>query len=116
MSAEVAAALAHDVGKYVARVARNVKGDAPIPSALLPMLVRDLYELPGKVRASVRFEELAAPLGGARIDRARACLATIDALEARVRAADLDACREACALAREVESELRALASEARER
>ncbi|MCZ7685454.1 MAG: hypothetical protein M5U28_44430 [Sandaracinaceae bacterium] len=114
MSAEAAARLAHDVGKYVARVARNVSAGAPVPSALLPMLARDLYELPGGQRASARFEALAGALGGPRVERARASLAAIDALEARVRAAEPEACREACALALEVERELRALAREAR--
>lgn len=114
MSPEAAAALAHDVGKYVARIARNVGPDAPIPSALVPMLVRDLYELPGSKRASERFRELAGEAAGPRLERARACLAAIDALEARVRAADPDACREACALALEIEAELRAHAKETR--
>lgn len=114
MSAEAAARLAHDVGKYVARVAKNVPEGAPVPTALLPMLVRDLYELPGGLRASARFEGLAGAFVGPRVERARACLAAIDALEPRVRAAEPEACREACALALEVERELRELAREAR--
>ena len=35
-------ALAHDVGKYVARIARNVPAGGPVPAGLLPLLVKDL--------------------------------------------------------------------------
>lgn len=112
--AELAAALAHDVGKYVARIARNVPEAGPVPAALVPLLAADLYEGPGGGRPSARFEALAAPLADEPpIARARARLAAIDALEARVRAGDEAACTRACALAREVEALLRALAAEA---
>ncbi len=110
-----AALLAHDVGKYVARIARNVRAGEAFPRALASMLARDLYELPSGGRASARFEELAASLPhDARLDRARALLAASDALEPAVRAAEERACGEACAHAREVESLLRDLAKEAR--
>ena len=98
-------ALAHDVGKYVARIARNVPAGGPVPAGLLPLLVKDLYELPGGKRASARFAELAPdgePAG------ALGALREIDRLEERVRAADPAACARACALALEVEALLRA--------
>lgn len=105
-----AAELAHDVGKYVARIARNVRPGEAVPAALIPMLVRDLYELPGGKRASARFAELAPSVSDPRIDRAKTLLDRIDVLEGAVRARDPDACREACVLAREVEDTLRAIA------
>ncbi len=113
--AERAAQLAHDVGKYVARIARNVAPDGPVPAALVPLLVRDLYELPGDVRASHRFDQLAAALAPhPSIDAARDALRAIDALEAQVRAGGAEACRAACSHAREVERLLRERAREAR--
>jgi hypothetical protein len=107
-----AAILAHDVGKYVARIARNVRDGEPMPPALMPMLARDLYELPGGKRASQRFEELASSIDDERITRARSLLARIDSLEQPVRAKDEAACRAACALAREVEDLLRQIAKD----
>ena len=57
MTAKELARLVHDVGKYVARTARNLPA-APTPE-MLDMLVRDLYELrPGR-RASALLAELA---------------------------------------------------------
>ena len=103
-------ALAHDVGKYVARTARNVPPGGAMPPALIPMLIRDLYELPGGKRASARFDELALH-GEPAV--ARAALREIDALEADVRAGDDAACRRACVLALEVERVLRRNAAEA---
>lgn len=112
MSDSVAARLAHDVGKYVARIAHNVPPDGPIPSGLVPLLAKDLYEHPGGGRPSARFAELAPDDPALR--PVREALAAIDALEADVRAADDAACRRACALALEVEGALRAYAAEAR--
>ncbi len=104
-----ASTLAHDVGKYVARVAMNVAPGEPVPAALIPLLVKDLYELPGG-RASACFEALARGLTDPRLDRAREHLTAIDALEERVRAGDASACSEACAQAREIHALLSALA------
>lgn len=107
------ARLAHDVGKYVARMARNVADAGPVPPALLPLICKDLYALPGDRRASERFEELACALEpDPRLERARAHLRAIDALEPRLRDGDLDAALEACRAAREVERALRELAKE----
>lgn len=114
--AERAAALAHDVGKYIARVARNVPSEGPIPAPLLPLLAKDLYELPGNVRASARFAELTAHDEDGddanALDEVRSALEEIDALEERVRAGEEAACREACRLALNVEARLRAHAKE----
>jgi hypothetical protein len=112
---ERAAALAHDVGKYVVRVARNVRDGEPVPVALVGMLARDLYETHRGERASARFDALAAglpePLRAAdELESARALLAEIDVLEPRVRAADPEALAEALAAARALEATLSALA------
>jgi hypothetical protein len=98
--------LIHDVGKYVARTARNLP---PAPTAeMIEMLIRDLYELrPGR-RASALFAELAPPAEPA-LAPVHALLAQIDALEPSVRAGDADAVTRAATLAREVERSLRAL-------
>ena len=110
---ERASLLAHDVGKYVARVAKNVAPGGPMPAALVPLLVKDLYELAGG-RASARFEELARGAIDPRIEQVRAHLASIDSLEARVRAGEPAACVEACDHARRIEAALSELAREAR--
>ena len=98
--------LAHDVGKYVARTARNLPAEGPIPRVLIDMLCRDLYALTDTQRASERFEELAL---GLDLHACRAHFAEIDALEARVREGELDAVRRAAALALQIEAELRDL-------
>jgi hypothetical protein len=117
MSAVRAATLAHDVGRYVARVAHNIAKGEDVPGPLLPMLVRDLYALPSGARASARFDELAEGLPpDEALTQARALLAAIDALEPAVRAGEPMACREACAHAREVDKLLRGYAAEARRR
>ncbi len=114
-------ALAHDVGKYVARTAKNVSGNpnAALPEVLISMLVRDLFALDGTRPASAVLEERARAhprlTADARVTSARARLAEVDALEARVRAGQPEAIRQACAAAREVESLLRALARDAAE-
>lgn len=119
--AERVRALMHDVGKQIARTARNVRdvGDGPLPSTLLRMLIADLYALPGSVgteRASERLSRLAPGLDERRfarhLDDARAALATLDAIEAEVRANDPAAVARAIELARSVEVSLRALLAE----
>jgi hypothetical protein len=111
---ETRARLAHDVGKYVARIARNVAPGADVPAALVPLLVKDLYETHAGARASARFAELAAELAAPHpsLEVARASLARIDALEAEVRAREPAALREAAALARAVGDLLSKLATE----
>lgn len=112
------ALLAHDVGKYVSRTARNLP-PGPVPAPLLEMLAKDLWALPAGGTASEVFRRLAAPLLGEPVPDPRlavvgAHLAEIDGLEAEVRAGRDAAVRRACALALEVEALLRALAREAR--
>jgi len=108
--------LAHDVGKYVARTARNIP-EGPVPGVLVQMLARDLYELEEGRRAS---QVLAARLAEgpaiahAQVERARALLREADGLEARVRAGEPDAVSRAAALAVEVAGLLREAALEAR--
>jgi hypothetical protein len=112
---ERAATLVHDVAKYVARIALNVPEGGSVPAALVPLLVRDLYELPSGGRASERFDELASSLApDARLREARAELEAIDRIETAVRAAEDQACREACTHARRVAALLRAYAAEPR--
>jgi len=104
-------ALVHDVGKYVARTARNLPAEGEVPRVLIDMLCRDLYALTETQRASERFDELALELepalDGLELDACRERFAEIDALEARVRDGDLVAVRRAAALALEIETELR---------
>ncbi len=104
--------LLHDVGKYVARTARNVPPGGWTPE-LADMLCRDLFELRGG-RASAVCAPSAEAIEGqvgtrSELVRARALLAEIDALEAAVRAADTSACDRAAALALAVEQTLRTL-------
>jgi len=120
VAAALAAKLAHDVGKYVARTARNLPpAGTAVPDALVKMLVRDLYALSGTRRASQVLDDLAAPVpavaGDERVVRARSLLREVDELEGAVRAGEGGAIRRAAACALEVESLLRAAAAAARE-
>lgn len=104
------ARLVHDVGKYVARTARNLPpAPAPVPAFAVGMLVRDLYETAPNRRASFLLDEIARGLDGSpELERARALLAEADALEREVRAGDEAALRRVASIAREVEVVLRA--------
>ena len=97
--------LAHDVGKYIARIARNVPAGEPVPSALVPLLIRDLYERPGE-----SFEELAEGLEHASLDEARVHLKRLSVIESAVRQGQPEPCTEACGLALAIESALAACA------
>jgi hypothetical protein len=106
--------LVHDVGKRIARVARNLP-DGPVSQALVDMLVADLYALDEARRASEVFAARAAALRGWARNHVDACgswLEEIDALEPSVRAGDLPSVRRAAELATRVEAELRALLNE----
>jgi hypothetical protein len=120
-----AATLAHDVGKYVARTARNLPEPvtAPLGPELVAMLVRDLYALGEGERASARFDRLVEEAGrcglpdrpdDVRLGEVRRLLAEVDALEPAVRAGEVEAVARAAALACEVEQRLHALAQAAR--
>lgn len=99
-------ALAHDVGKYVARTARNLPLEGDVPRVLIDMLCRDLYALTDTQRASERFEELAGGVD-ADLSACRSRFAEIDALESEVRAGAKEAVRRAAQLAMEIEATLR---------
>ena len=102
--------LVHDVGKYVARTARNLP---PEPTReMIDMLVRDLYELRPGQRASHVFALAAAIAGAPALDHVRAMFDEIDALESEVRAGAPPAVTRAAAIARDIELRLRALAVE----
>lgn len=120
---ELAARLAHDVGKYLARTARNLSPDgASLAGPLLAMLVADLYGAPGGVRPRQRFTELAAELVAASrqsgpalpgLDEAAQALARLDELEAEVRAGRGPAVAAARRLALAIDQRLRELAAAA---
>ena len=111
---ELAADLVHDVGKYVARAARNIPDEGPIAAPLVPMLLRDCYETHAGRPASARFEELAAQLERCvrdeRIAATRAALAQVDALADSARRADPDALLALARHARQIDTLLRELA------
>jgi len=109
----LAARLAHDVGKYLARTAHNVVPPNWTPE-LAAMLCRDLFELDGG-RASLVFEDLAGSfeaLVGPRpeLAHARGLLVAIDALEGDARRGQPAALDSAACLALAVEDTLRAFA------
>lgn len=111
----VVATLLHDVGKYVARTARNVVDRPRLEEPLLGMLLRDVYETHRGRRASERFEALVAELDAlglrdARIGVARSALAQIDSLEDAARGGDEPALASVVSAAIEVEDALRSLA------
>lgn len=110
---ELARALVHDVGKQIARVARNVEDE--VPSALRPMLRADLYALRGahgSERASARFARLVDAARHPTLDAVRALLSRLDALEPAVVADDAKAIVEAVRTARRAEALLRAFLHE----
>jgi hypothetical protein len=116
---EVASALHHDVGKYVCRVARNVRPGEPVPATLAGMLARDLFETHQGTRASARFESLsrglpAALSGAPPLVLARGELERIDALEDGVRAARPEAFAEAVLAATRLEAALAGFAKDVR--
>lgn len=95
--------LAHDLGKYIARIARNVPAGAAVPPALLPLFVKDLYETHQGRRASAVWNERRGALARRpELEVIEACLAELDTLEVRVRAAEADATAQAADLARAV--------------
>ncbi len=116
----LSATLLHDVGKYIARTARNLTPDRPITEPLRKMLLRDVYETHHGARASSRFEELASPLEGLvndpRIEQVRARLRAIDAREAEAKGGDPETLSMIVRDALEIEEMLRALAREVSQR
>jgi hypothetical protein len=113
----MASALAHDVGKYVARTARNVSDGVWTPE-LVRMLLRDLYDLHGE-RALHAFLRLApaetSPLSSfPEWTTAHDLLCKLDTMEPELRAQHAPALQSAARRALLVESALRELALRAR--
>jgi hypothetical protein len=116
--AEVTAKLAHDVGKYLTRVARNLdpSPSAPPPAPVLAMLRADLYgpaSDPGKRPHTVfvRLRQLLPPsVGEPQLVRCAECFALLDTLEEPVAAGQASAVAQAVRAALTIDAELRALA------
>jgi hypothetical protein len=109
---QLAARLAHDVGKYMARTARNVAAEGWTPE-LVAMLCRDLY--PQDRRLSLRFAELARPLQPwqgptAVLQQVSDLLAEAERREPEVRRAVATDLKRVATIARQVEDLLRGLA------
>jgi len=109
---QIAARLAHDVGKYIARTARNVATDGWTPE-LVAMLCRDLY--PQDRRPSLRFAELAQALQPWQgptsvLQQVNDLLAEAERREPEVRRAVAADLNRVAAIARQVEDLLRGLA------
>ena len=111
-------AIAHDVGKHVARTAVNLRG-ARIPPVLADMLAKDLYALRDGARASAVLAAMVAAAGAAvasdaRVARSKELLAEADELEGRVRAGEPEAIARVATIACEVRDLLRAASLDAR--
>jgi hypothetical protein len=100
--------LHHDVGKRIARTARNVQ-EAPLPLPILALLLKDLYAIDGTTRASEVFRARRVPLAKLDLADVADALERIDALEAAVRRNDADAVHEALSLAVFVSDRISAL-------
>lgn len=123
-AAELAARLAHDVGKYIARTARNLPPEpGELEGGLLAMLLRDLYgagpgSRPGVLFAPLR-QELAPLLHEperAVLGEAASGLLRLDEIEPEVRAGKPSALTEALRCALLIEQQLRKLSRELLER
>ena len=113
---DFAESLSHDVGKYVARIAKNVPVGGDVPKALVPLLRKDLYSLPGGQRPSECFESrISAVDKDVRLEAAKGFFRRLDALENKVDAGDAQSLREACQLAVSIENLLQQYAQEKRQ-
>jgi hypothetical protein len=114
--ASLARALAHDVGKYVARAARNLPPEGAIPKVLIDMLRRDLFApLPSGPTPRARFDALATEITAAgvtdpRLAEVRARFDALLVLADDIAAADVVAIREAASIALAIERALSSLA------
>lgn len=99
--------LVHDVGKYVARIARNLPPAGPVPPALAPLLVKDLYETWRGQPARARFEMLADALTPELRADLSAHFVELTALEPDVRRHEDAALRRAATIALAIERRLR---------
>ena len=116
-SPAIAARLVHDVGKYIARTARNLPStNEALPPPLHAMLLQDLYgarEAPAR-RPRTRFSTLAATIDEPRLGEVRALFDTLDTLEDAVRAGQPAAVSRAVEIALRIEELLRALSRDAK--
>jgi hypothetical protein len=103
--------LVHDVGKHVARIARNVP-DGEVSGHLHALLCGDLFGDDVRARPSMRFSELLGESEIAELRDVEAWLRRIDAIEALVRAGEAGAIAEAVVHARRIDDALRALLRE----
>lgn len=112
---ELYALLVHDVGKYLARTARNLPAGAAVDAGLVAMLCRDLYGEPAGIRPALRFAELAAELlplvPSAPLTQIADQFNELAGIEVEVRAGGPAAVARAVALALQIEAQLRTLAS-----
>jgi hypothetical protein len=112
---ELLAQLVHDVGKYLARTARNLPAAESIDAGLIAMLCRDLYGDPGKPSPAARFTALSAELQpllpAAPLPAIAAMFNELTDLAVAVRAGQPAAVTRATTLALQVEQQLRALAT-----
>lgn len=117
-AAQLAAVLAHDVGKYIARAAHNFPPRGEILTTLAEMLIRDLFETHAGLPALTRFDELAPELAtltsDPRLDAVRTLLVNAAAHEHAAREGNADALRALAVIALAVESTLRALSRDLR--
>ncbi len=117
-AASIARALAHDVGKYVARAARNLPREGNLPKVLIDMLSRDLYApLPSGPTPRARFDALAAELRAAGVADARLAEVSgrfegLAALRGSLEGGDLALIRRAAEEALAIERALSSLANE----
>lgn len=102
--------LVHDVGKYITRIARNVPEGGPVPPALAPLLVKDVYETFRGRPARERFEALQGELDGALVRALAPVFDELTELEPRVRRHEDAALRRAVTLALEIDRTLRRFA------
>lgn len=111
MSVSPLLALEHDVAKYILRTSQNLP-PGPMPAALRPMLIRDLYGRDGEAGPYERFEEHSAALDVPRRDQCSADFSRLAELEAQVRAGESEATQEALTLARAIATRIRAARQE----
>lgn len=108
-SVKLAQRLAHDVGKYVARTARNLEGHE-LDSTLRAMLVADLYAIDGQRTARALFDELCWGLDDPwprALLRCRQLLELIDERRGQVERGEESEVRETARFALEVHDLLR---------
>lgn len=118
--AELTAKLAHDVGKYLVRCARNLDPlpSAPLAPALLAMLLADLYGPTGqpdqgpRVRFQQLWQALPASYSDPRLRRCAELFSQLRDLAEPLARGELAAIAQAVRTALAIETDLRTLAQE----